>query len=93
MQKARAETRAFSDQNINYLRSFSRALSINADEFAFLALVLEFNKAFDQRKKRVVFAATNIFAGLPLCSALTRQNIAAEYMLAAEFLKAESLRV
>ncbi len=63
-----------------------RPFEIYADEFAFTAFVLKFYEAFDQRKERIVFAASDVFARFPFCSALTRQNVAAENFFAAEFL-------
>ena len=65
---------------------FCCTLGVYADEFAFLALVLKLDKAFDQSKERVVLAAADIIARLPLRAALTRQDVAAEDFLPAEFL-------
>ena len=70
---------------------FRCALGIDADELALAALVLELNEAFDQCKKRIVFAPADIIARLPLRAALAGKDIAAKHMLAAEFLKAETL--
>ena len=66
---------------------------VDADEFAAAAFVFEFDKAFDQSEKRVVLAAADVVAWFPLCAALTRQYITAEYMLAAEFFESEPLSV
>lgn len=66
---------------------FGRAFRVNADEFAFLTFIFEFDEAFDQRKKRIVFAASDVFARFPFRAALTRQNVAAEHVFAAEFLE------
>jgi hypothetical protein len=68
-----------------------RAFGVNADEFAFLAFVFKLDEAFDQSKKRIVFAASDVFARFPFRAALTRQNIAAENVLTAEFFEPESL--
>lgn len=70
-----------------------RLLGVNADKLSFPAFVFELNKSFDQRKQRVVLAAADVFAGLPFRTALTRENVAAENMLAAEFLQAKPLRM
>jgi hypothetical protein len=67
------------------------SLSVDADELSFRAFVFEFHKSLDQCKQRIVLTAANTIAGLPLCTALASQDIAAEYMLAAEFLEAKSL--
>src|SRR5436190_1601320 len=67
------------------------SFGVNADEFTSSTLVLEFNKALDHRKQRVVLAAADVVAGLPLCAALAGEDIAAEHVLAAEFLKSEPL--
>ena len=82
----------------NYLRCFDRFLlklrgsfSIHADEFALRALVLEFYKALDQCEERVVLAAANIIARLPLRSTLPSEYISAEHMLATELLQAKPL--
>jgi hypothetical protein len=69
------------------------AFRINADEFAFLSFVFEFDEAFDQSEQRIVFAAADVFARLPFRAALARQNVAAENVLAAEFLESQSLGV
>ncbi len=68
-------------------------LCVNADELAFLSLILEFNKAFDQREQSVVLADADVVARLPLGAALTSQYVAAEYVLAAKLLKTKPLRV
>ncbi len=72
---------------------FRSSFSINADKLAFLAFVLKFNKALDQCEQRIVLADTDIVARLPLGAALTSQNVAAEYVLAAKLLKTKPLRV
>ena len=80
----------FSD---NFRSKLRGALGVNADEFTFLALVLKFDEALDQREQRVVFAPAYVVAGLPLCAALPCNDIAAENVLATEFLETEPLRV
>ncbi len=74
-------------------RDFRRAFRVDADEFAFLTFVFKFDKAFDQRKERIVFTDSDVFARFPFRAALTRQNVSAENVFAAEFLQAQSLRV
>ena len=69
------------------------SFGIYADEFAATAFVLEFDDAFDEREQRVVFAAADVVAGFPLGAALARDDVAAEHMLAAEFLKTQPLCV
>lgn len=69
------------------------SFGIYADELALAALVFKFYKTFDQSKERIVLAAAYVLAGLPFCTALTSQNVAAEDMLAAKFLKPKPLRV
>ena len=66
-------------------REFCRAFLVNADKLTFLTFVFEFNKAFDQRKERIVFTAPDVFARFPFRAALSRQNVAAENVFAAEF--------
>jgi hypothetical protein len=65
---------------------FSSSLGINADELTLSALVFKLDHAFDQRKQRVVLAATNILSGLPFCSTLSGENISAKYVLTAKLL-------
>lgn len=65
--------------------------SIDADELALAALVLELDEAFDQCEERIVFAAADIIARLPFRAALASKDIAAKDMLAAELLEAETL--
>jgi hypothetical protein len=67
--------------------------SVYADELAFAAFVFKFDDALDQGEERIVFAATDVVAGLPLGAALTCDDVAAEHALAAEFLEAQSLRM
>lgn len=66
---------------------------VYADELAPAALVLKFDKALDQSEQRVVLAAADVVAGLPLCSALACEDIAAEYVLAAKFFKTQPLGI
>lgn len=72
---------------------FRGLFGVNADEFAFLAFIFEFYEAFDKREQRVVLADADVIARLPFRAALTRQDIAAEDVFAAEFLKPEPLCV
>ena len=65
-----------------------RSFRVDADELAFHAFVFKFDDSVDQRKQSIVFAAPDVFARFPLRAALTRQDIAAENLLAAEFLQA-----
>jgi hypothetical protein len=84
--------RTGSRNNIVALRGYFNGLfGVNADEFAFLAFVFEFYEAFDQCKKRIVFADADVIARLPFRAALTREYIAAENVFAAEFLESEPL--
>ena len=64
---------------------------INADELAGSALVLKLHDAVDQREQRVVFATADVVAGFPTRATLPRDDVAAEHLLAAEFLQTESL--
>ena len=66
---------------------------IDADELAASAFVFKFDDALDQREERVVFAAADVVARLPLGAALTCDDVAAEHALAAKFLEAQSLRM
>jgi hypothetical protein len=59
---------------------------VDTDELAFLAFILKSDEALDKREQSVVFTAPDVVARLPLGATLTRQNITAEYVLAAEFL-------
>src|SRR6185437_6847606 len=49
----------------------------------------ELNLSIDEREQRVIFAGTDIAAGVPFGAALTRKNIAGEHALAAGRLQAE----
>src|SRR5690242_7115923 len=74
--------------------SSSRLLQgIDADELAGTALVLKLHHTVDQSKERVVLAAADVVAGFPLRAALTRDDVAAEYVLAAKFLEPQTLRL
>ena len=72
---------------------FCGTFSINADEFALAALILELNNAFDQSEQRVILAASDILAGLPFRSPLAGKDIATKHVLTTEFFKSEPLRV
>ena len=65
----------------------------DVDEAAMLALVLELDDTADLGEEGVVFAATDVEAGLELGAALTDDDAAAEDGLAAEDLDAEPLGV
>ena len=67
------------------------SFGIDADKLALLALVFKFDKAFDQGKQRIVLAAADVVAGLPFGSALAGEDVAAEDVLAAEFLEPKPL--
>ena len=76
----------------NYLRGqFCGTGGVDADELAFAAFVFELDKALDQREQCVVFTTADIVAGLPFGAALACDNVAAENVLAAEFLETEPL--
>jgi len=49
----------------------------------------ELNLSIDECKQRVIFAGTDITAGMPFGAALARKNIAGEHDLAARRLQAE----
>jgi hypothetical protein len=83
----------FSLNIVTALCSFLLQLSVNANELAFSAFVLELYETFDQREQCIVFATANVFAGLPFRAALTRKNIAAENLLPAEFFQTQPLRM
>ena len=70
---------------------FGCTLGVDADEFTFAAFIFELNEAFDQGEERVVLAAADVVAGLPFGSTLACKDIAAEDLLAAEFLKPKPL--
>ncbi len=74
-------------------RKLSCSCGVDADELSSPALVFEFHKAFDQGEERIVLASANIIARLPFCTTLSRQNIAAKHMFAAELLETEPLCV
>jgi hypothetical protein len=69
----------------------SRTLGIDADEFSAAALVFKLNEALDQSEQGIILAAADIITGLPLCAALTCQDIAAQNALTTEFLQTEPL--
>lgn len=69
------------------------AFGIDAYELTSLPLVFKFDESLDQGEQRVVFAAADVIAGFPFCSALPGDDIAAENVLAAEFLESEPLSV
>jgi hypothetical protein len=75
----------------NLWSQFCSTFGINTDELTPAALVFEFYEAFDQGEQRIVLAAADVVTGFPFCPALTRQNIAAEDLLAAEFFESEPL--
>lgn len=52
---------------------------VDADELAATSFFFKFDYAINQRKQRVVLAASDILAGFPFGAALARQNIAAEH--------------
>ena len=66
---------------------------IDANKLSRTALVFKLNDAFDQRKQGVILAPTDVAAGLPFGTPLTRQNITAEHSLAPKLLQAQPLRV
>ena len=72
---------------------FCRAFRVNADKLAFIAFAFKFDKTVNQSKKRIVFAAPDVFARLPFRAALSRQDVAAEHALAAEFFQPQPLRL
>ena len=74
-------------------RQLCSTLSINADELPLAPLVFELNKPFDQSEEGIVLAAADVAARLPFRAALASQNVAAEDVLAAEFLQTKPLRV
>src|ERR1051325_8464223 len=65
---------------------------VDAYELAVTPLVLELHDAVDEREQRVVLAAADVLARLPLRPALPREDVAAQHALAAELLQAEPLR-
>ncbi len=74
-------------------RQFGRSFGVNADKLAFLAFIFKLYEALYQGEQRIVFAFADIVAGFPLCTALARNDVAAEDMLAAKFLEAKPLSV
>ena len=75
-------------------RNALRFAGFRKNEFVKLrVLVFEFNEAFDKSEQRVVFATANAVARLPFRTALARENVAAENVLAAEFFESEPLCV
>jgi hypothetical protein len=58
-----------------------------------LAAIGELNDAVDKGKERVIFCATDVFAGLNARATLANQNAAAIDDLAAKTLNAEPLSV
>jgi hypothetical protein len=66
---------------------------IDVDEAALLSAIAEANYAGDLSEQGVVFAATDVFAGLERCATLANDDAAAEDCLAAEYLDAEPLCV
>ena len=65
----------------------------DADEASATAFVFELDVAGDERKKRVVLALPDVFAGLVLRAALANDNRACVNELAAKTLYAEPLTV
>src|SRR5947199_9387574 len=74
-------------------RGAARGRRVDADELAVAALVLELHDAVHEREQRVVLAAPDVLARLPLRPALPRQDVAAQDLLAAELLQAQTLRM
>src|ERR1044072_1889519 len=70
-----------------------RLRRVDADELALPALVLKLDHAVDEREQRIVLAAADVLARLPLRPALPREDVAAQNDFAAKLLQAESLRV
>ena len=66
---------------------------VDADELAATSFFFKLDYAINQRKQRVVLAASDIFPGLPFGAALSRQNVSAEDCLAAKLLQAQPLRI
>src|SRR4051812_25283875 len=64
---------------------------VDAYELAVTPLVLELHDAVDEREQGVVLAAPDVLARLPLRPALAREDVAAEYALAAELLQSQPL--
>ena len=74
-----------------FWREFRGTFGVDADELAPAALVFEFDEALDKSKERIVLAAADVVAGLPLSSALAGKDVAAEDMLTAKFLEPKPL--
>src|ERR1041385_157624 len=66
---------------------------INADELPGSTFVFKLDDAVDQSEQRIVLAAADVVAGLPLRTALPRDDVAAEHFLAAKFLQTQALRL
>src|SRR5262245_199949 len=59
---------------------------IDAHELPSAPLIFKLHNAIDQSEQRIVFTTSNIVAGLPFSSALTRNDVAAQHLFAAELL-------
>src|ERR1700751_5225542 len=76
-----------------FLRRCYSCFRIYANKLSRAAFVFKLNHAVNQRKQSVILASSDIAAGFPLGTALTRQNVAAEHPLASKFFQAQPLRV
>src|SRR5437868_9434571 len=72
-------------------RCFRRGLRVDADKLSCASLILKLHEAVNQSKERIVFAAPDVLARLPLRAALARQDVAAQNALASKFLESQSL--
>ena len=66
---------------------------VDKNEASVLTTILEADDAGDLREQRVIFAATNVQAGLERCATLTNNDAATENCLTAKYLDAKPLRI
>jgi hypothetical protein len=77
--------------NLQCLRGGSLLKRIDANKLSGAAFVFKLNHAFDQRKQRVIFAATNVLSRLPLGASLPRKDVSTQDMLAPKLFQTQSL--
>lgn len=68
-------------------------VGVNGNLFTIFTHALELDNTFDQRKQGVVLAATDVIAGMDLCSTLAINNVTGFDNFSAEFFTTKSLAV
>src|ERR1700722_10799016 len=96
LERVRRVEKLIGRRRCGFLLSLSRILFVNrenADITPVSALIFKQHDPIDQREQTVVFRQSNIFPRLIVRAALTNQNAAARYELAAESLNPKPLSV